>query len=196
MDLAPEQLRALDYLRRKGTEAPVAQLREHVARTCGEIEALLAAVPARLRAASPGAGRWSVHEVVDHLVESHRPAIAQIAALLDGRPVTDVIPPSLQSAAPRDRPWDDLLAELRGLHATLLGVIDRAGDGTSLAVRAPVAMVTKVATESGPPTPITWQEPLDWKAYAQGIRGHTAQHRQQILRTLAALGHQEPAGST
>jgi hypothetical protein len=187
MDLAPEQLQALDYLRRKGTEAPAAQLREHVAKTFGEVEGLLATVPAALRAVRPGPGQWSVHEVVDHLVESHRPAASQIAALLAGQPVTDVIPPSLQSAAPHDRPWDGLLVELRGIHRTFLDLLDGVDDRISLEVRAPLAMVTKVAAESGPPIPITWEERLDWKAYMQGIRGHTAQHRQQILRTLAAL---------
>jgi DinB superfamily len=188
MDLAPEQLQALDYLRRKGTEAPVARLREHVAKTCGEIETLLDSVPADRRAVSPGPGQWSVHEIVDHLIESHRPAVVQIAQLLDGQEPTDVVAPSLQSPAPYDRPWDDLLAELHGIHGTLLTLLDRADDGTSLDARAPVAMVTKVTRDDGSTVPITWQQPLDWKAYTQGIRGHTAQHRQQILRTLAALG--------
>ena len=187
MDLAPEQLQALDYLRRKGTEAPIDRLREHVARTFADFEALLDTVPPDRRALQPAPGQWSVHEIVDHLVESHRPGVAQIAAIRDNQEVTDVIPPSLQSPAPHDRPWDDLVAELRTLHATLLALLDRGEDGP-LDCYAPVAIVTKVTRDDGSSVPVTWQQPLDWKAYAQGLRGHTAQHRQQILRTLAVLG--------
>ncbi len=192
MDLAPEQLRALDYLHRRGTETPAARLREHVARTLGEIEALLAGVPAGLRAVRPGPGRWSVQEVLDHLVESHRPALPQLAALLDGRePETGAVPPSLQSAAPHERPWDDLIAELSAIHRAFLALLDGAHDGLSLAPTAPIAIVVKVAAEGGEPVPVAWEERLDWKAFAQALRGHTAEHRQQVRRTLAAL--EDPA---
>jgi hypothetical protein len=188
VDLAPEQLRALDYLRRRGTETPAAQLREHVARTLGEMETLLDGVPAGLRAVRPGPGRWSVQEVVDHLIESHRPALPQLGALLEGRsPASGAVPPSLQSAAPHERPWDELLAELRRIHRALIELLDAAHDGLSLEPTAPIAMVVKVAPEDGEPVPVTWEVRLDWKAFVQALRGHTAEHRQQVLRTLAAL---------
>jgi hypothetical protein len=54
-------------------------------------------------------------------------------------------------------------------------------------------MVVKVAGEAGDPRPLAWEEELDWKAFAQAFRSHTLGHRQQILSTLAALGHQAGA---
>src|SRR6185295_283969 len=116
MTLHPEQLRALDYLKRKGTEAPVDELRRQIAGTFLKIEKAIDAVPASLREASPGPGRWSVHEILDHLVESHRPALGQLRSLLEGRSPgsreSPAIPASLQSADPLSRPWEKLVYEL------------------------------------------------------------------------------------
>jgi DinB family protein len=186
--MRPEQTRVLEYLRAKGTEATIPELREHLAATFRKIEALLDAVPADLRSAAPGPGRWSVHEVVDHLVESHRRAVEQLRFLVAGRrPISSAIPASLQSAAPLERPWDDLLAELLSIHRGFLDLVDGTSDGTSLAVTAPVVMVVKAAQGDGA-IPLEWEEELDWKAYAQAFRAHTAEHRAQIERTLGELG--------
>lgn len=186
--MRPEQTRVLDYLRAKGTEAAIPELREHLAATFRKIEALLDFVPPDLRSASPAPGRWSVHEVVDHLVESHRRAVEQLRFLLAGRrPMSSAIPASLQSSAPLERPWDDLLADLRSIHRAFLDLVDGATDETSLAVTAPVVMVVKAPFGDGA-VPLEWEEELDWKAYAQAFRGHTAEHRAQIERTLGALG--------
>lgn len=195
MDLRPEQQRALDYLRRKGTEAPVERLREHVAGTFAELEALLDGVPAALRAIRPGPGRWSVQEVVDHLVESHRPALVQLRSLAAGeRPADGPVPASLQSAAPHERRWEDLVGELREIHRGFREVLAAATDDASLEVTGPIVMVVKVADEAGAVTPVLFAHELDWKAFAQAFRAHTVQHRDQILATLAALGHR-PAPS-
>ncbi|HVF60607.1 MAG TPA: DinB family protein [Thermoanaerobaculia bacterium] len=188
MDLSPEQQRALDYLRRKGTEAPVERLREHVAGTFAELEALLDGVPRALRTSRPGPGRWSVQEVVDHLVESHRPALAQLRSLVAGeRPAGGPVPASLQSAAPHAIPWDDLVAELRAIDRGFREVLASAGDA-SLEVTGPIVMVVKVADEAGAVAPVSSEHELDWKAFAQVFRVHTVQHRDQIRATLSALG--------
>lgn len=180
MDLQPEQIQTLDYLRRKGTEAPLERLREHVATTFRDIEALLGSVPPGLRALRPVPSRWSVQEIVDHLVESHRPAVEQLSEMVAGRrPTTGAIPAHLQSAAPLDRPWEDLVRDLQGIHRSLLDLLEEASDETSLDVTAPVVMVVQS---------IEWEQELDWKAYVQAYRGHTAQHRAQIVRTLEDLG--------
>lgn len=187
--LRPEQQRALDYLRRKGTEAPVERLREHVAGTFAELEALLDGVPPALRTSRPGPGRWSVQEVVDHLVESHRPALAQLRSLVAGeRPAGGPVPASLQSAAPHAHPWEDLVAELREVHRGFREVLADAGEDVSLEVTGPIVMVVKVADGAGAVTPVSSEHELDWKAFAQVFRVHTVQHRDQIRATLSALG--------
>jgi hypothetical protein len=179
MNFQPEQVQALDYLRRKGTEAPLERLREHVAATFREIEGLLDSVPPGLRTLRPAPSRWSVQEIVDHLVESHRPAVEQLREMVSGRrPETGAIPAHLQSAAPLDRPWEDLVGDLYHVHRALLDLLDEASDEIPLDVTAPVLMVIQS---------IEWEQELDWKAYVQAYRGHTAQHRAQIVRTLDEL---------
>ena len=139
MDLYPEQLRAVEYLKRRGTDAPADEIRVKVAESLGKFEAALAAVPAPLRQVSPGPGKWSVHEILDHLVESHRPALDQLSSLLQGQtPEGAAIPASLQSADPLSRPWDDLVADLQGIHREFLRLLEPATDSHRLDVRAPL----------------------------------------------------------
>jgi hypothetical protein len=188
MTLYAEQLRALDYLQRKGTEAPAERIRQQAAESLGKFEAATVAVPAALRQASPGPGRWSVHEIIDHLVESHRPAIDQLRSLLEGRtPETGAIPANLQSADPLSRSWNELVAELEGIHRSILNLTESATDAHSLDVRAPIAMVVKVQHPDGSVEPVEWEERLDWKAFVQTLRVHTLQHLAQIERTLAEV---------
>jgi hypothetical protein len=80
----PEQARALAYLKRKGTDAPIELLRQRIADAFAGFETMIAAVPPSLHRWSPGPDRWSAQEVVDHLIESHRPAVAQLESLLKG----------------------------------------------------------------------------------------------------------------
>lgn len=185
--LAPEQARVLDYLRRKGTEAPAAGLGQAVADAFRKVEGFLGAIPPAARAVRPGPDAWSVQEIVDHLVESHRPAVAQLAELLAGRAVGEPIPASLQSPAPLALAWEDLVRELKSVHAGIERLLTEAGEAP-LAARARVAMVTQVAQPDGSTRPVEWIEELDWKAYVLGVRGHTLQHLAQIQRTLEALG--------
>lgn len=187
-ELQPEQARALDYLRRKGTEADLDALRAHVASTFAELEALLASVPSELRSRRPGPGRWSAHEVVDHLVESHRPAVEQLRSLVAGeRPPGGAIPASLQSPRPEAHSWEELVAELARVHRAFNALLAAASPASSLTVTAPMLMVIKVAGPGGEPTPVTSEHELDWKALAQAFRVHSVEHRRQIERSLADL---------
>lgn len=189
MGRRPEQKRALDYLRRKGTEADRAALRDHVAGTFADFESFLSQVPVELRARQPEPGRWSVHEIVDHLVESHRPAAEQLAALIEGRrPEGGAIPASLQSDEPFARSWDELFGELQAIHRRFVDLLDRATDTAPGDITAPVMMVVKVSTEAGDKEATAWEEELDWKAFSQAFRAHTVEHRHQILRLLDTLG--------
>ena len=188
MALHPEQLRALDYLKRKGTDAPADEIRSKVADSLGKFEAALAAVPVSLRAVAPGPGKWSVHEILDHLVESHRPALDQLSSLLRGEtPESAAIQASLQSADPLSRPWDELAAELQAIHAAFLKLLEPATDSHRLDVRAPIVILVKVQRPDGSLEPVQWEERLDWKAFMQALRVHTLEHLSQITRTLGEL---------
>jgi DinB superfamily len=186
--LRPEQEAALRYAREKGTEAPLASIRERLSKTFAQLEALLGALPEEAVRRRPAADRWSVQAVVDHLIESHRPAVDQLRSLLLGkRPGEGPIPASLLSADPLGPPWPEALQRLMDVHRGLLAVLDRASDETPLSVRAPVVMVVKVRQEDGSLAPVEWIEDFDWKAYAILLRAHTLEHLAQIERTARAL---------
>jgi len=183
--LRPEQETALRYLREKGTEAPLASLRERVAKTFAQLEAQLAGLPVEVVRRRPAPGRWSVHEIVDHLVESHRPSVDQLRDLLRGeRPAGGPVPVSLLSADPLGHPWPGLLRELSEVHREILALLDGASDATPLTAKAPVAMVVKVREEDGTLTPVEWTADFDWKALVLILRAHTLEHVGQIERTV------------
>jgi len=186
--LRPEQIQAREYFEQKGTRLPAAQVRERVAAALARIEETLAGVSAADARRRPGAGEWSVHEVVDHLVLTHRPSIDELRDLLAGRrPAGPPIPAGLLSADPLARPWPDLVADLRRLHAEALGVLGGATDAIPLAARAPIIMVINAREPDGREVPVHWIEELDWKAYAvSAFRLHTLDHRSQIVKALEA----------
>lgn len=183
----PEQERAVAYLVRKGTAASVPTLRSELRAAFSSMEERLAAVPAEAQAWSPEEKKWSAHEILDHLVVSHEPAIDQLAALLRGEtPGGVAISAGLQTPASRRESWQLLTARLASVHARLLALVDAADEGTPLESRAVVEMVVKVPASDGSLTPTHWFEPLDWKAFVQAIRVHTLEHRQQLERISAA----------
>jgi hypothetical protein len=144
-------------------------------------------VPEALRPCRPGATSWSVHEIVDHLVESHRPAVLELQALCAGvSPDGGPIPARLTSAHPFDRPWAALVVDLRDIHAKVLELVAGAGEATPVAAKAPFVMVVKVPGPTSPDV-VEWVETLYWKAYAQAFRIHTHEHWAQVERTVAAL---------
>ena len=121
MTTPPEQVKARAYLKERGTDAPIAEIRERVADAFATMDALLESVDAARAARRPGDRDWSVQEVVDHLVETHPRALEEMRALIDDRhsPVSP-IPAGLQSAHPMARPWDGLRATLHRLHREVL----------------------------------------------------------------------------
>jgi hypothetical protein len=192
--LRPEQEAALRYIREKGTEAPLASIRQRMAKTFAQLEALLASLPEEAVRIRPAPDRWSVHEIVDHLAESHRPAVDQLRDLLRGeRPPGGPVPASLLSADPLGHPWPGLLRELSGIHRELLALLDSASEETPLTAKAPVLMVVKVREEDGSLTPVEWTAEFDWKAFAILLRAHTLEHVAQIERTLQSSGEPSTA---
>jgi hypothetical protein len=173
-----EQQRALDYLARKGTAAPVETLRSQLRHAFAAIEEALDGIDAANRENAPAAGKWSPHEILDHLVLSHAPAMSQFASLLAGvTPEGVAIPAGLHRD---ERPeWDASRAELGDVHRQFLTLMDGATDAHSLEPKAVVEMVVKVDG-----APVHWNEPLDWKAFIQAVRVHTLEHVQQLQTGL------------
>ena len=183
----PERMAALDYLRRKGTDAPVSKLLSGLRSTFQRLEQALDRLPEAVRTPRPAATSWSVHEIVDHLVETHRPAVAELRALCAGvSPDGGPIPARLTSSNALERPWGQLIDELKRVHAELLDLVAATGDTTSIAAKAPFVVVVKVSGATGSEV-LEWVEALDWKAYAQALRIHTHEHLAQVERTVSAL---------
>ncbi len=187
--MLPEQQRAMDYLAKKGTLAPVSKLREQARDAFAAIERVFDEVPAPQQTIAPAPGNWSPIEILDHLVLSHEPAIDQFASLLEGvTPPPIAVPAGLQSPPDQRASWTDLRLRLGNTHRELLRLLDEATDDHSLEPKAMVEMVVKV---NG--TPMHWLEPLDWKAFIQAIRVHTIEHRDQLDRAIGTPAS-SPAG--
>jgi hypothetical protein len=188
MTMPAEQVKAMAYLKERGTDAPLAQIRERVADAFATMDTLLDSVSAAQAGKRPGDGEWSPHEVVDHLVETHPRALEEMRALMDGRhsPVSP-IPAGLQSAHPMARSWSDLRAALRWLHREVLDVLTVAPDRLT-EVRAPIVMVISVRASDGTVKPLHWTEHCDWKACAIIFRLHEMDHLTQIRKALRARG--------
>jgi hypothetical protein len=187
MTLHPEQERALAWARRRGTESSLAEIRGRVASTYAELEAVVDAFDPALSALRPQPSSWCAREVVDHLVVSDGPAVAQLASLLAGRDVGEPIPASLQSPGARDASWDELARRLRRVHGEMLATLDTASDGTPLLAKAVVEMVVKCAGPDGALRPVHWLERFDWKAFAVLLAAHNREHVAQLRRIEAAL---------
>ena len=191
--VAPEveaalRARARDYLRDNGTLAPTPVIRRRVTQAFESLEKLLrAADPARAaRRAWPA--EWSLHEIADHVVETHRPSRDELRDLLAGhRPVGPPIPASLHSKDPLGRPWAAVLDDLGRVHADIVADLARAPDGFPTAVRARVVVVMNAAATDGVTVPLAWEDEIDWKAYAVFLRLHAIDHLNQARKVLAAL---------
>jgi hypothetical protein len=187
--MRPEQIKAVEYFKQKGTLLPARQIEERVKAAFAATEAFLAGVSEAEARRRPAPGEWCVQEVVDHLVESHRPSVEELRCLLRGeRPKDGPVPASLQSRSPLDRPWSELVAELKRLHAEALGLLAGAPEGFPSGAKAPIVMVLNVKNPDGSESPLHWIEDLDWKAYSAVIfRLHEIDHLNQAKRALKAL---------
>ena len=184
--LRPEQERALGYLRENGTEAPRQRIRERVAAAFAALERAVEGVAEADARARPLPGEWSVLEVVDHLVETHRASIGELRDLLaDRRPAGGPIPAALQSVDPSGRPWAHLVSDLVQAQAEVLSILDAVPTDGLGAARARVVMVMNARDADGRDRPLHWVEELDWKAYAIIFRLHVLDHLNQIRKTLA-----------
>ena len=186
---AEARARAREYLKIRGTLAPLAVIRERIADAFGALDAFLEPLSAAQAARAAIPGEWTIQEIVDHLVETHRPGLDELRCLLAGRrPPGEPIPAGLQSKAPLLRPWRGLLDELRRVHDGILGALADASTDFTTGARAPLVMVVNVKDAGGRPAPLHWVEDLDWKAYAIVWRLHVVDHLHQARKVLAAMG--------
>ena len=187
MALRPEQLKAKEYMHQKGTLLPAARVHERVGAAFAAMETLLDGVGEAEARARTLPGEWTVQEVVDHLVETHRPSLDELRDLLESRrPAGGPVPASLQSADPMGRRYGDLVGDLKAVHAAILRVLSGAPDRLTEA-RAPLVMVINAKEADGGEAPLHWIEELDWKAYAvTAFRLHELDHLNQIKKTLKA----------
>jgi hypothetical protein len=185
---------AREYFRTRGTQAPLATIRQRVADAFAALEAVLEGVDANTAAQRPR-GDWSVQEIVDHLLETERASLDELWCLLAGRrPPVGPIPAGLQSRVPLTRPWPWLYRELKAVHRDLLAAIDGVPETFSTEARVALVMVVNVE-EAGVRRPYEWVEDVDWKSYAIVLRLHAIDHMNQARKVLAALGASPAPGA-
>ena len=186
---AGARAKAREYLATKGTLAPLPVIRERIAEAFRAFDAFVTPLSAAQAARASIPGEWTIHEIVDHLVETHRPGLDELRCLLAGRrPPGEPIPAGLQSKAPLQRPWPWLLEELRRLHGKILETLEATPPGFTTDARAPLVMVVNLKDAEGRTSPLHWVEDLDWKAYAVVWRLHVVDHLGQARKVLAAIG--------
>ena len=179
--------RARDYLRDNGTLAPTAVIRRRVLTAFDNLEKFLRGVDAPRAARRAWPAEWSLHEIADHVLETHRPSRDELRELLAGhRPAGPPVPASLQSKDPLGRPWPVLLDDLARVHADIVGDLAAAADAPTSA-RARVVVVMNGETTDGSLVPVSWEDEIDWKAYAVFLRLHAVDHLHQARKVLAAL---------
>jgi hypothetical protein len=181
------QTRARDYFLKNGTQATAATVRARTGTAFEALERFLDTVPHAVTARRTIQREWSIHEVVDHLVETDRPSLDELWCLLGGhRPPGHPIPAALQSKAPLARPWPWLLRELRSVHADFLDAVSAVPADFATDAHAPIVMVVNVQDEAGHTVPFSWIEELDWKSYVIVQRLHAIDHLNQAKKVLAA----------
>jgi hypothetical protein len=180
--------RAREYLAKNGTDASVSTIHARTTTAVEALERLVADVPAAVAARRPAPGAWSLHEIADHLVETHRPSLDELWCLLAGRRPSGVpIPAGLQSKDPLTRPWPWLAREMKHVHADILAAVRDAPPDLPTTVRAPVVMVFNADDGKGGTVALQWEDEIDWKAYVMFLRLHFVDHLNQARTTLAAV---------
>src|SRR5437773_6588095 len=117
--------RVRDYLRDNGTLAPTAVIRRRLTTAFENLEHFLRAADPTRAARRAWPTEWSLHEIADHVVETHRPSLDELWCLLAGqRPPGEPVPAGLQSKLPLTRPWPWLLRELASVHGEILAALD------------------------------------------------------------------------
>lgn len=180
--------RARDYLRANGTLAPASAIRRRVATAFETLDKLLRGVDPTRAGRRVWPDEWSVHEIADHLVETHRPSRDELRELLAGRrPAGPPIPAALQSADPFARAWPTVLDELASVHGDIVKDLAAVPDTLPTDVHARVLVVINAEAVDGSTVPLTWEDEIDWKSYAVFLRLHAIDHLNQARKVLAQI---------
>src|SRR5262249_15831277 len=189
--------RVRDYLRDSGTQAPTAVIRRRVTTAFDNLEKCLRAIDADRAARRAWPAEWSLQEIADHVVETHRPSRDELRDLLAGRrPAGPPIPASLQSKDPLARPWPALLDDLARVHAEIVADLGAAPDDWRTDVHARVVVVMNAEATDGATVPLVWEDEIDWKAYAVFLRLHAIDHLHQARKVIGGIeGRHGSAGA-
>ena len=178
--------KARDYLATRGTQVTAEVVHGRVAAAFAALDDVLAGVSPAQASRVTIPGEWTIQEIVDHLVETYRPGVDELRCVLAGQhPPGEPIPASLQSKAPRLRPWPWLLAELHRFNADVLGLLAAVPPDFETTARVPIVMVVNVPRPGGGFDPLHWVEDMDWKAYViASWRLHPMDHLNQARKVL------------
>ncbi len=187
MVVPEEQVRATAYLRERAARLTLSEIRARVGAAFAGLEALVEGLSEADARRRPAHGEWCIQEVVDHLVETNRASVEELASLLRGRrPPGPPIPAGLQSEAPLAKSWPKLIAELREINRAALALLESPRPDLPTTTTAPVVMVVNIKRPDGTEGPHSWVEELDWKAYAFVLRLHTLEHTNQVKAIRSA----------
>ncbi|MBI4638015.1 MAG: hypothetical protein HY727_16890 [Candidatus Rokubacteria bacterium] len=183
------QEQAREYLKTRGTRLPAPVIAERVGAAFQALESLLDSVSSEQAPRVAWPEEWTIQEIVDHLVETHRQSLDELRCLLAGQaPGGEPIPAGLQSKAPRLRPWTWLVRELKSTHRDILAALEEIPADFVTEARAQLVMVVNVRDEEdGALVPVEWVEELDWKGYATALRLHAIDHLNQAKKVLAEV---------
>ncbi len=183
----PEQEETLQYLRERGTLAETSTVLSEARAAFEKFRVGCSEVPVSARLVEPFPGRWSPQQILDHVVEAHKCAPAQLQRVLRGVPGDEHIRAYVQSPAPYAHPWRALLRQFETTHIAILETAEALAAVPMPMVGAPVELVAR-RKDTTRGREIEWVEFLDWKAYLQALRTHVIQHARQLEQTLAQIG--------
>jgi hypothetical protein len=184
---AEVRAKARDYLKERGTLLAAPLVTERVRGAVQALDTFFASVPPAHALTVTEPGEWTLNEIADHLLETHRAVLDELRCLVAGRrPPGPPVPAGLQSRAPLLRPWPWLVDELGRVHRDIATLLAAVPPEFTTDARAEVVMVVNAPGDVAPPVTVEWVEELDWKAYAIVLRLHALDHVKQAKKVLAA----------
>jgi len=166
--------RAHDYLRDNGTLAPTAAIRRRVTQAFENLEKFLRGAEPRHAARRAWPAEWSLHEIADHVVQTHRPSRDELASCS----------PAAGRPARRSRPRSSrrIRSDARGRPcSTTSPVCTPTSSPTSPRARrlpderaARVVVVMNGEATDGTSVPLAWEDEIELEGLRRLLRLHTS----------------------